>query len=197
MSRFFRRRPRKPEPPWRESVYYSEELRAVDSSECPWPEYIHLDHRRPPIPLMAVALFNNARSAFSRNVLRRGRRPPPPALDEHGFPVDWRVHPEDPDQQRFLAKSAEHWPTFEAWCEARSLKPFPAAEDTVLRFLLDPPVSGQSLYATWEAIDFHHEAFYWMEDANPTYLLRYSHGVDVKQDGTVVVPDEVRQKFGL
>lgn len=147
--------------------------------------------------LMAVALFNNARSAFFRNVLRRGRRPPPPELDEHGFPVDWRVHPEDPDQQLALSQSAEHWPIFEEWCEARSLKPFPAAEGTVLRFLLAPPVRGPRLYATWEAIDFRHEAFYWMEDANPTYLLRYAHGVDVKQDGTVVIPDEVRREFGL
>ena len=144
---------------------------------------------------MALALLNNARSAFSRNVLKR--RPPPPELDEHGFPVDWRVHPEDPDAQWSLSRSAEHWPIFEEWCEARSLKSFPAKEDTVLRFLLDPPVKGRSLYATWEAIDFRHEAFYWMEDANPIYLLRHGHGVDVKQDGTVIVPDEARQALGL
>ena len=196
MLKFIRRRPQEPEPPWRRYSSYSEELRAVDSYQCPWFGYTP-PHRRPSIPLMAVALFNNARSAFSRNVLRRGRRPPPPELDEHGFPVDWRVDPEDPYQEWSLSQSAEHWPTFEEWCEARDLKAFPAAEGTVLRFLLAPPVKGPRLYATWEAIDFRHETFYWMEDANPIYLLRHGHGVDVKQDGTVVIPDEVRRDFGL
>lgn len=156
---------------------------------------VHSFPQRSSIPRMALALFNYARSAFSRNVLKR--RPPPPELDEYGVPVDWGVHPEDPDQQWYLSISAEHWPIFEGWCEARSLKPFPATEDTVLGFLLDPPVKGQRLYATWEAVNFRHQAFYWMEDANPIYLLRHGHGVDVKQDGTVIVPDEARRALGL
>ncbi len=196
MFKLFRRSPKEPEPPWRRYGGYSEYLTPVDAASYAPPGGNPARHRAT-IPQMAVALFNNARSAFTRNVLRRGRRPPPPELDEHGLPVDWRVHPEDPIQQMLLSQSAEHWPTFEAWCNERTLKPFPATEDTVLRFLLDPPVEGQRLYATWEAIDLRHEAFYWMEDANPTYLLRYGHGVDVKQDGTVIVPDEARQEFGL
>ena len=191
-----RRRTREPEPPWRTYRSDYEYLTLVDASRyTPWGADPTL--RRATIPQMARGLFHNARSAFTRNVLRRGRRPPTLELDEHGFPVDWRVYPEDPDQQWALSQSKEHWPTFEAWCNERALKPFPATEDTVLRFLLDPPVKGQGLYATWEAIDLRHEAFYWMEDANPTYLLRYGHGVDVKQDGTVIVPDEVRREFGL
>ena len=104
---------------------------------------------------------------------------PPTELDEYGLPVDWRVHPEDPDQQWNLDKSAEHWPIFEAWCGERSLKAFPASAGVVLRFLMDPPVSGPELYETWEAISYRHEAYYWMEDADPVYLLRHGHGVDV------------------
>ncbi len=196
MFNLLRRSPKEPESPWRRHRSDGEYLTLDDGSGyAPWGADPTL--HRVTIPQMAVALFNNARSAFTRNVLRRGRRPPPPELDEHGFPVDWRVHPDDPFQQMFLEQSAEHWPTFEAWCNERMLKPFPATEDTVLRFLLDPPVEGQRLYATWAAINSRHEAFYWMEDANPTYLLRYGHGVDVKQDGTVIVPDEARQEFGL
>ena len=134
--RIFRRRPKEPEPPWRRYRSDYEFLRAVDNSQHPWLG-AEITPQRPTIPLMALALLNNARSAIRRNVLRR--RPRPPELDEHGFPVDWRVHPEDPDQQDYLARSAEHWPIFEKWCEARSLKPFPASAETVLGFLLDPP----------------------------------------------------------
>ena len=117
-------------------------------------------------------------------------------MDEHGFPVDWRVHPEDPDRQWYLSRSAEHWAIFEAWCNERALKPFPASAKTVLSFILDPPVEGQELCDTWVAITFRHQAYYWVEDTDPCYLLTRK-GVDVKQDGTVIVPDEARQAFGL
>ena len=151
--------------------------------------------QRPPVWLMLKALLNNARSAIIRNVLRR--RPPPPELDEDGYPVDWRIDPFlDPYFQSFLVKSADHWPIFSKWCEVKSLKALPASEETVLMFLLDPPVEGEELYKAWWAIFFRHEAYYWMEDVDPCYLLRRK-GVDVEQDGTVVVPEEARQAFGL
>ena len=187
-----RHRPKEPEPPWRRYRSDSEPLVLVQRDGTRPTD--HSFERRPPVRLMLKALLNNARSATIRNVLRR--RPPPPELDEHGFPVTWRVDPEDPDQQRNLAMSAEHWPIFERWCEALSLKAFPASVETVLRFLLDPPVYGEELYETWIAISYYHEAYYWMEDADPVYLLT-RRGVDVKQDGTVIVPDEARQAFGL
>ena len=122
---------------------------------------------------------------------------PPPELDEDGYPVDWRTDPFlDPYFQSFLVKSADHWPIFSKWCEVKSLKALPASAETVLMFLLDPPVEGEDLYKAWWAISFRHEAYYWMEDVDPCYLLRRK-GVDVEQDGTVVVPDEARQAFGL
>ena len=188
-----RRRRKEPEPPWRRYRSDWEPLVLVqwDGTQPATPSF----EQRPPVWLMLKALLNNARSAIIRNVLRR--RPPPPPLDEHDFPVTWRVDPEDPDQQQNLARSAEHWPIFERWCEARSLKPFPASAETTLRFLLDPPVEGPELYETWWAISIRHEAYYWMEDADPYYLLKHGHGVDVEQDGTVVVPDEALHALGL
>ena len=123
---------------------------------------------------------------------REERPPRPPELDEHGIPVSWR---RDPVRDALLYQlrmdnSAEHWPIFQEWCEERSLKAFPASEETLLRFLLDPPISGPELCDTWEAVSIRHDAIYWNEDVDPYYLLS-SRGVDVTQEGVVIIPEGI------
>ena len=117
---------------------------------------------------------------------------PPVELDEYGIPVCWKRDPaEDPYHRRMLDRSAEYWPIFELWCEDHSLKAFPAAEESLLRFLLNPPVDGPELYETWRAVSFRHDAFYWVEDVDPRYLLKHGHGVDVTREGVVTIPDGI------
>ena len=90
-----------------------------------------------------------------------------------------------------MDKSAEHWPIFEKWCDERSLKAFPASEETLLRFLLDPSVNGPELYDTWKAVSIRYDAYYWNEDMDPQYLLKHGHGVDVTREGVVTIPEGI------
>ncbi len=127
--------------------------------------------------------------------------PPPPELDEHGFPRDWRRDLGDDEahhelHRRLLARSAVNWPIFERWCQERGLRAFPASVETALRFVRDAPVRGSALYETWLAINNRHEAYYWNEDADPTYLLERGYGVLVAPDGSVKIPGRVLRQFG-
>ena len=186
MLRVFRRRPKEPEPPWRSYRSDSSPLVLAGGPSS-------RDRDRTLWSTLGEFL------AGFVGIFRRGPKgpPPPPELDEDGYPVTWRIDPFlDPYFQGFLVKSADHWPIFSKWCEVKSRKALPASEETVLMFLLDSPVEGRYLYETWWAIFFRHEAYYWMEDVDPVYLLRRK-GVDVKQGGTVIAPEEVKRQFGL
>lgn len=125
----------------------------------------------------------------------RPSRPQPYSteLDEYGLPRMWRRDwASDETYEWRLRRSAEHWPTFERWCQERGLRAFPASEETLLRFLLSPPVSGRELYETWWAVSFRYDAYYWVSDADPLYLLQYGSGVYVTQDGLVTIPDDIQ-----
>jgi hypothetical protein len=65
---------------------------------------------------------------------------------------------------------------------------FPAEARTVLRFLLDRPVDGQTIHDVWRAIDRRHENVYWHTDANPVRLLTLG-GVRVDEESRVTVPE--------
>ena len=126
------------------------------------------------------------------------RQPPVTELDEYGFPRMWRRDPaSDKSHKRQFRRSVEHWPIFERWCQEHGLRAFPASEETLLRFLLFPPVTGRELYETWWAVSFRHDAYYWVSDADPLYLLQYGNGVYVSQDGLVTVPDDIQLWEGM
>jgi len=99
-------------------------------------------------------------------------------------PAAWR---REPVHEALLRASEPYWPVFERWCEERNLRAFPASVETVRRFLVEPPVTGRELYATWKAIDARHEAYYWNSNANPVTILRFGHGWDVTEEGSVEV----------
>ena len=139
---------------------------------------------------------------FLRIFQHRSKGPPGPLsendLDEFGVPRSWRRDPStDVMYEMLLSESGKHWPRFEQWCESHSVQSFPASADTVLRFLLDPPVKGRDLYDIWLSINNRHEAFYWNEDVDPTYLLRRRFGVNVEPDGAVNVPRDTLREFAL
>lgn len=113
--------------------------------------------------------------------------------DEYGLPSEWR---RTPPWSTLLEDTAEDWAQFERWCESHGLRAFPASIQTVIRFLMERPVQGAQLYDVWSAIEGHHEAYYWHADANPAFKLRVYAGVEVKPDGTVVLPEEVVKDFG-
>ena len=124
--------------------------------------------------------------------------PPSHELDEYGFPQTWRRDPvTDVSHERMLRRSDKHWPTFERWCQQQGLRAFPASEETLLRFLLFPPVVGRQLYDIWWAVSCRHDAYYWMEDADPVYLIKHGHGVSVSHDGRVTIPDEIQLCGGM
>lgn len=132
--------------------------------------------------------------------LLRPSQPPPPAteLDEYGLPRMWRRDPaSDKSHERRLRRSDKHWPIFERWCQEHGLRAFPASEETLLRFLLFPPVTGRELYETWWAVSFRHDAYYWVEDVDPFYLLQCGNGVVVSQGGHVTIPDDIQLWGGM
>ena len=53
------------------------------------------------------------------------------------------------------------------------------------------PVSGSDLHLAWWAVSCRHDAYYWMEDVDPFYLLKHGYGIDVTPDGVVNIPDEI------
>ncbi len=124
--------------------------------------------------------------------------PPPPDLDENGLPREWRNDlAEDTGSRWLLERSNEHWPIFEKWCDAHSRTAFPATSETVLGFVLDPPVRGRELYDAWSSIRNRHEAIYWHEDACPYCGLTRGYRVYVRSDGSVEIPDGVLDQFDL
>ena len=109
---------------------------------------------------------------------------PPEQLDDYGFPWFWHRSPPD----RLIEETITYWPIFERWCQERGRRAFPAARETVLDFLHDPPVRGRALYEVWNAIDMYHFAHYWHTDANPVLMLR--NEVEVDEEGTVTVRED-------
>ncbi len=85
---------------------------------------------------------------------------------------------------------ADHWRVFDEWCKYLKLTALPASEDTLLRFLREPPLLGVELYRVWKAVGERHASHCEREDLNPCLALERDHGVIVTPEGVATIPLE-------
>ena len=115
-------------------------------------------------------------------------------LDENGLPVYWRHEPPNLGE---LAGPESYWSVFEQWCSERGLRSFLATSETVLRFLCGSVGREPHLYQIFDAINTHHDVYYWHTAANPIDIIRHIEGVYVDRDQQLHIPPTAAKSLAI